>query len=212
MEVNSALNPVETKTHTGRNVALGAGVGALGGYGLGYLTTTILKNGDYKDEFILRGLKKVAGDKKEFEIFKRFIKMKDDCTIEDVCKFFKSIDKETVKRMAGDDVLVLRIKDPSTLSKTQADNIVNIFKEFKTKAKNMFEPAKAGMDEIYDRSVKAFKNNLDATQAEDVNIAKKIISEMKHERGGKFGAIGLAACALGAWAYSLLSKPSAGNQ
>lgn len=208
-----AINSTENKNRTLRNTLIGASAGALSGAALGQFTSPILKDGKYTDEFIVRCLvendENIDSSTKKgcVKFFKKILNLKEkgNSSFDDILKILKSTDEKVFEVLEMDTSFLRTLLSGDEAAK--ADVIKKIIPNI-TNLKNSLLDYHADVDKLYDRSSKSFKTLAENSGLEDdMKLAKKVFGEMKHERIGKFGGIGLLVCGLGAWAYSQFTKP-----
>ncbi|MBS5860889.1 hypothetical protein KID03_05595 [bacterium] len=212
-----AVNSTENKNHTLRNTLIGAGIGTLGGAAFGQFSSPILKDGKYTDEFIIRctceNEENIDSRTKKgiVKFFKKILnlKEKESSSMDDFLTILKSTDKKVFEFLEVDTSFLRMASSADEAVKAKA--LKKIIPDI-TNFKNSVLDCHAYVDKLYDRSSKSFKTLAENSDLEDdMKIAKKVFGEMKSERIGKFGAIGLLAGGLGAWAYSQFTKSKAND-
>ncbi len=206
-----SVNAVNGADNRGRNAAIGAGVGLVGGGAAGYFTKSILKDGNFSDEFIHNTMLATAADdnaKNSLKLAKKVAEMGEDVPVDKMKKVLnKAIEKSA--DIFGADKLE---ETKKLLAEGSDDEVKTLFGTFKAATETIYDTAKKvvsdGLETIYDKAGKKF-NELPQDAAEEtkkcLEVAKKTARNMKLKPAAIYGA----AAALVAGVAGYLATPKA---
>lgn len=201
-----AVNGVDNR---GRNAAIGAGVGLVGGGATGYLTKSILKDGNFTDEFIHKAVLAGAKDdetKNVVNIARKISEVADDAPVDKMKKVLSKFGDSVADAVGGDKEAFKK-----ALTEGSDDEVKGLFATVKEGIGTLYEGLKAqtteALDTVYDKSAKKFKALAEDASEETKNLlseAKKIVRNMKLKPAAIYGAA--AAVVAGLIAYVATPK------
>ncbi len=171
--------PVQKADNAGRNAAIAGALGVVGGGTAGYMTKQILKDGEFKDEFVKEVKKQVINilgeDKIDRKSLKALYNMEDNPAIDTVKKFLKQ-NKKFIEKV--DDVKVADLlKKPDNEIMDYFNQINKAFsKELKAKFNDLPELMKSWLE----KGQKTFKP---VESLKDNKIYKGVLKAQKNLKG-----------------------------
>lgn len=204
--VNNSNN--NTALYTAGAAVVGGGAGA----GIGYATKSILKDGNYTDEFVSKVHKGILNTDKGKAI-------SDLCALDPKSETYLTDCANVIKKHAkifGIDAKELSSADVGLAEMFGgSDEARNFMESFRTSlSEKLGEEIKVGkesniseilkkhtpddLDEVFDRSKKAFKSEVNGEEAKEIlKLAKDAQKSLKLKAAGIYGAIGAGVLGLG---------------
>ena len=216
-----SVNAVSQKhDNSVRNGLIAGSVGLVGAGTAGYAAKSILKDGNYTDEFVTSFNNKMfqtkdgkallaicSLDEKSPTFLDEMVKViKENAELFEIDpKEITKSDVDMVKLLGGEeqvrnlysgviDVLKETVGDELTIGKDT--NIVELVKKH----------VPDDLDEIFDRSKKAFKTDISEDSKEALEYAKKSLRNIKLKAGAVYGGIAAAVLGLGAYIYTKMAN------
>lgn len=203
------VNAVNGADNRGRNAAIGAGVGLVGGGAAGYFTKSILKDGNFTDEFVNKTILAGAKDDQTKNVVNAARKISEIAEDAPVDKMKKVLSKfgESIAEAIGEDKEVFK----KALTEGSDDEIKGMFGTLKEGIGSLYETMKTQtvetLDSVYDKSAKKFKDLASDAAEETKNAlseAKKLVRNIKLKPAAIYGAA--AAVVAGLVAYAATPK------
>lgn len=214
-----SVNGVNGNSNNNFNAALYASlIGGTAAAGVGYATKSILKDGNYTDEFIHEVTQKSLNSKEGKCIVDLCKLDKNSATYaEDIVNFFKKHGRNALG-LSEEEFAQIRNIDAKTLKKSVKLNTVSLYldKEFTKLSKQAGEEIKHGkdtniieilkkqtlkdIDEVFDRSKNAFKPELKESNIM-LKFVKKAQKSLKLKAAATYGIIAAGVIGLGAMLF-----------
>lgn len=204
-----AVNAVNGADNRGRNAAIGAGVGLVGGGAAGYFTKSILKDGNFTDEFVNKAILAGAKDdqtKNVVNATRKISELAEDAPVDKMKKVLSKLG-ESIAESVGEDKEVFK----KALAEGTDDEVKGMFTTIKEGLGGLYETMKTqtveALDNVYDKSAKKFKELTSEASEETKNVlaeAKKIARNIKLKPAAIYGAA--AAVVAGLVAYAATPK------
>ena len=216
-----SVNAVSQKhDNSVRNGLIAGSVGLVGAGTAGYVTKSILKDGNYTDEFVTSVNNKMFQSKKGKALLAMFsLDEKSPTFLDEVVKVIKEnaelfeIDPKEITKSDVDMAKLLGGEEQvrnlysgfiNTIKKTTGDELTT------GKDTNIVEIAKKylpeELDEIFDRTKKAFKTDIPEKGETLFESAKKSLRNIKLKAGAVYGGIAAAVLGLGAYIYTKMTN------
>lgn len=203
------VNAVNGADNRGRNAAIGAGVGLVGGGAAGYLTKSILKDGNFTDEFVNKAILAGAKDdqtKNVVNATRKISELAEDAPVDKMKKVLSKLG-ESLAETIGEDKEAFK----KVIAEGTDDEVKGIFTTVKEGLGGLYETMKTQtvetLDSVYDKSAKKFKELAADASEETKNAlaeAKKIARNIKLKPAAIYGAA--AAVVAGLVAYAATPK------
>lgn len=205
-----SVNAVNATDNRGRNAAIGAGVGLVGGGAAGYFTKSILKDGNFSDEFIHNTMLATADDQEKdcLKLAKKVAEMGEDVPVDKMKKVFNKAIEKFADIFSADELEETK----KIVAEGSDDEVKTLFGTFKAATETLYDETKKivsdRLETIYDKAGKKFKE-LPQDAAEEtkewLEAAKKTARNMKLKPAAIYGA----AAALVAGVAGYLATPKA---
>lgn len=212
-----SVNAVNGTDNRGRNAAIGAGVGLVGGGAAGYFTKSILKDGNFSDEFIHKTMLATAADdsaRDTLKLSKKITEMGDDASVSKMKKVLNNVMEKSKSFIAEDQMEAAK----KTIAEGSDDDVKSIFNTVKTAAETIYDAGKKTVSDtletVYDKAGKKFKE-LPQDAAEETKkffeAAKKTARNMKIKPAAIYGAAAAVVAGLIGYAATSKAKPAEGE-
>ena len=199
----SSVNAVSQKQdNSSRNGLIAGSVGIVGGGAAGYATKSILKDGNYTDEFVSSFYK----NNKDYKQLLAFLSLDKNAPTfgEDLSKILPSLLKD-VGEIPPElpapyyyDQLVGALKEVygNDLTTGKNTNFHELYKKFIYKQ----------FDVVFDRTKKAFKSNIPEESQYLIESVKTVMSNLKLKAGAIYGGVAAAVLGIGAYVYTKMTN------
>ncbi len=212
-----SVNAVNGTDNRGRNAAIGAGVGLVGGGAAGYFTKSILKDGNFSDEFIHKTMLATAADdaaKDSLKLSKKITEMGDDASVGKMKKVISEVVDKAKGFIAEDQIETTK----KAIAEGSDDEVKTVFNTVKTAAETIYDAGKKTVSDtletVYDKAGKKFKE-LPQDAAEETKkffeAAKKTARNMKIKPAAIYGAAAAVVAGLVGYAATPKAKPAEGE-
>ncbi len=212
-----SVNAVNGTDNRGRNAAIGAGVGLVGGGAAGYFTKSILKDGNFSDEFIHKTMLATAADdsaRDNLKLSKKITEMGDDASVGKMKKVLNDVMEKSKKFVAEDQIEATK----KAIAEGSDDEVKSIFNGVKTAAETIYDEGKKvvsdTLETVYDKAGKKFKE-LPQDAAEETKkffeAAKKTARNMKIKPAAIYGVAAAVVAGLIGYAATPKAKPAEGE-
>ena len=199
----SSVNAVSPKQdNSSRNGLIAGSVGIVGGGAAGYATKSILKDGNYTDEFVSSFYK----NNKDYKQLLAFLSLDKNAPTfgEDLSKILSSFLKDVgeippeLPAPCYYDQLVGALKEVygNDLTTGKNTNFHELYKKFIYKQ----------FDVVFDRTKKAFKSNIPEESQYLIESVKTVMSNLKLKAGAIYGGVAAAVLGIGAYVYTKMTN------
>ena len=199
----SSVNAVSQKQdNSSRNGLIAGSVGIVGGGAAGYATKSILKDGNYTDEFVSSFYK----NNKDYKQLLAFLSLDKNAPTfgEDLSKILSSLLKDVgeippeLPAPCYYDQLVGALKEVygNDLTTGKNTNFHELYKKFIYKQ----------FDVVFDRTKKAFKSNIPEESQYLIESVKTVMSNLKLKAGAIYGGVAAAVLGIGAYVYTKMTN------
>lgn len=199
----SSVNAVSPKQdNSSRNGLIAGSVGIVGGGAAGYATKSILKDGNYTDEFVSSFYK----NNKDYKQLLAFLSLDKNAPTfgEDLSKILSSLLKDVgeippeLPAPCYYDQLVGALKEVygNDLTTGKNTNFHELYKKFIYKQ----------FDVVFDRTKKAFKSNIPEESQYLIESVKTVMSNLKLKAGAIYGGVAAAVLGIGAYVYTKMTN------
>ena len=154
-----SVNAVNGTDNRGRNAAIGAGVGLVGGGAAGYFTKSILKDGNFSDEFIHNTMLATADDQEKdgLKLAKKVAEMGEDVPVDKMKKVFNKAIEKFADISSADELEETK----KIVAEGSDDEVKTLFGTFKAATETLYDETKKivsdRLETIYDKAGKKFK-------------------------------------------------------
>ena len=208
-----SVNSVNSADHRGRNAAIGAGVGLVGGGAAGYFTKSILNDGNFSDEFVHKVAVANAADdnaKNALNLTKKIAEMGDEKKKKKIKKVLTKVSEISADSLGTDKEAAKKV-----ITEGSDDEIKTLFQTVKSAIDTTYEAVKNSISEslenVYDKAGKKFKE-LPADAAEETKklfeAAKKTARNIKLKPAAIYGAAGAVVAGLAGFLATPKAKPA----